>query len=326
MTSIGLERTAHRLGNPSWLFEGTGLDPAMGKFPPIVTADVFFRFASNLLEGIDDPAFHLDLARTRVPAFHPDLALGMRHCATLAQGLELLVRFNNRAYAFTRYSIIENGTDYTVRLHPKTARSPIDFLLENGIANLVRHIRQFRGTEPEEAEVSFAHRPLFDEGLYLQALGCHTRFHAAHTQVTIPATWASETNLNYDPVIWFISNLRVDSEIGFFDRSGKVQALQVLIREMRGKDGKPPKLEEVARRSGLPPRSFNRVLQNEGTTFRELVETVQKNRARELLCDPQLPVSSISDMLGFSEQSSFGRSFRRWFGSSPSEFRNRFRP
>ncbi|MGE0867576.1 MAG: helix-turn-helix domain-containing protein [Kofleriaceae bacterium] len=39
--------------------------------------------------------------------------------------------------------------------------------------------------------------------------------------------------------------------------------------------------------------------------------------------EPNLALTEIAYLLGFSENSAFTRAFQRWFGAAPSQFRSR---
>jgi len=71
----------------------------------------------------------------------------------------------------------------------------------------------------------------------------------------------------------------------------------------------------------MSPRTLQRKLAAEDTTFRKLVETVRQELAVSYLADARFTLVEISYLIGFSEQSSFSRAFKRWTGSTPQEFR-----
>ena len=80
-------------------------------------------------------------------------------------------------------------------------------------------------------------------------------------------------------------------------------------------------LESVARALCMSARSLQRRLQDRGTSFNLLVDTARREAALELVLDPTITVSDIAVRVGFSEPSAFDRAFRRWTGSSPSNYR-----
>jgi AraC-like DNA-binding protein len=79
--------------------------------------------------------------------------------------------------------------------------------------------------------------------------------------------------------------------------------------------------EEVARTLNVSVRTLQRKLVATGTTFREVSETVRGRLAQGYLTDPKVSIAEVAFLLGFSEQSSFNRAFRRWTGESPGRWR-----
>ena len=76
-------------------------------------------------------------------------------------------------------------------------------------------------------------------------------------------------------------------------------------------------LENVARSLKLSPRSLQRQLKDEGATFGDLVDGWRRERALALVTHTRLPLSEVSEVLGYSEQSVFTKAFRRWYGGTP---------
>ncbi|SMB21955.1 putative transcriptional regulator [Sterolibacterium denitrificans] len=79
--------------------------------------------------------------------------------------------------------------------------------------------------------------------------------------------------------------------------------------------------ELIAPQLALSTRTLNRRLAEAGTSFRALGETVRRQRAEHLLANPAVSLAEISFMLGYQEQSTFQRAFKRWTGLTPGEFR-----
>ncbi|MFX7506842.1 helix-turn-helix domain-containing protein, partial [Acinetobacter baumannii] len=64
-------------------------------------------------------------------------------------------------------------------------------------------------------------------------------------------------------------------------------------------------LENVAHAMRMAPRSLQRQLRKEGTSFRDLVDGWRRERALAMVSNTRLPLSEISDVLGYAEQSVF---------------------
>lgn len=73
----------------------------------------------------------------------------------------------------------------------------------------------------------------------------------------------------------------------------------------------------------LHERSLHRRLTEYGQTFEAIVETVRRDKVQGLLAQQQLTMLEISELLGYRDQSSFNRAFKRWFGITPRQHANR---
>jgi AraC-like DNA-binding protein len=80
---------------------------------------------------------------------------------------------------------------------------------------------------------------------------------------------------------------------------------------------------DVARALNVSVRTLQRRLVETGTTFREVSDGVRGRLAEGYLADRAVSISEVAFLLGFSEQSSFNRAFRRWTGESPGRWRRR---
>ncbi len=66
---------------------------------------------------------------------------------------------------------------------------------------------------------------------------------------------------------------------------------------------------------------MQRRLCEESTTYSGVVENVRMETATRLPRDTRASLSEIAADLGYSTQGNFTRSFRRWAGVTPTEFR-----
>lgn len=82
-----------------------------------------------------------------------------------------------------------------------------------------------------------------------------------------------------------------------------------------------PKLEQIASFANMSPRSLRRKLEEEGTTFTNVVLETKMNLAKELVVTAGLPIKVVAHQLGYSEPASFSKAYRRWWGLSPGQDR-----
>lgn len=82
-------------------------------------------------------------------------------------------------------------------------------------------------------------------------------------------------------------------------------------------------LDWIAANLRMHPRTLQRALVAEGTTFRDLLREATMEMARHLLSHTHIPIAEISAMLGYRNQSAFSRAFEQAFGTPPSSLRRK---
>jgi transcriptional regulator GlxA family with amidase domain len=107
-------------------------------------------------------------------------------------------------------------------------------------------------------------------------------------------------------------------------RREPLREVQQWITEHPGAD---LSVESLAARAALSPRHFARAFQAEtGTTPGRYVDRVRLEHARRLLEDSTDGVEEISRVSGYGTPEAMRRAFVRALGTSPAEYRRRFRP
>ena len=102
-----------------------------------------------------------------------------------------------------------------------------------------------------------------------------------------------------------------------------------LLDEIRGIISKelasgPPRKAKVACLLNVSPKTLQRRLRDNGINYNELVESVRKSEAKTYLANPNVSIAETSYLLGFSEPNSFYRAFKRWFGMTPTIYREKY--
>jgi len=90
-----------------------------------------------------------------------------------------------------------------------------------------------------------------------------------------------------------------------------------LIRDIAN----PPTLTALAELLEISDRSLRRQLQDQGISFRGLLDELRMQIALKYLRTTKLANEDIALALGFSDAANFRRAFRRWTDRSPSEIR-----
>ncbi|MFI9538085.1 helix-turn-helix domain-containing protein [Nocardia fusca] len=109
-------------------------------------------------------------------------------------------------------------------------------------------------------------------------------------------------------------------------RRGRSTSIAERVRSaMLGTLATTPSITTLADARHVDPRTLRRQLAAEGTSFRTITNEVRKTRAIQLLSTGGLSVNQVAAKLGYADQASFTRAFKRWTGTTPSAYAARAR-
>lgn len=86
-----------------------------------------------------------------------------------------------------------------------------------------------------------------------------------------------------------------------------------------------PELAETAAALRLTPRTLNRKLEEEGSSFRAIKDALRRDLALTRIAKTRQPLADLAADLGYADASAFYRAFIGWTGLSPSAYRRRLR-
>jgi AraC-like DNA-binding protein len=240
---------------------------------------------------------------------------------TLGEALRQAVRFLGLWTDDPGVELREDGTllvEYRTKFEDRLG---VRFATEATHAEFLNAARLSTGQHIVPLEVRFEHIGPRDPAPHEAFFGCKVCFRADTTAMVF-----RQEDLA-------LPLPKADAQLGEYLRSIAGQALakrggddpspldriRTLIAEelQRGVPGQ----EQVAKLLGMSERTLRRRLEEEGTSFREVLDETRAHLARSYVADQRIPLSEVAFLLGFSEPSAFHRAFKRWTGTTPSTFR-----
>ena len=82
-----------------------------------------------------------------------------------------------------------------------------------------------------------------------------------------------------------------------------------------------PTVERAARAFNMSRRTLARKLEREGTSFRNVLDDTRRRLALRYIVERDIGVTEMAFLLGFTQAGAFYRAFKRWTGSTPTEYR-----
>jgi AraC-like DNA-binding protein len=149
-------------------------------------------------------------------------------------------------------------------------------------------------------------------------------FGAAHAAIVFPVADLARPLPGADPDTYAKALRDLENMEGASDSNLIGNKVRRLLHRMfiagSGPDGID--LQRIAQLFELHPRTLNRRLRVEGTTFNALLAETRYDIARQLLRDTHLQAADIAFILGYAETASFNHAFRRWSGTNATEWRS----
>lgn len=81
-------------------------------------------------------------------------------------------------------------------------------------------------------------------------------------------------------------------------------------------------IDDVAGALAITPRTLQRRLKDEGTTFQKILNALREDLARHYLTNTRYSSAEISFLLGYDDPNSFFRAFHAWTGQTPEAVRD----
>lgn len=164
------------------------------------------------------------------------------------------------------------------------------------------------------------HPPLAPVATYTDFFDADVRFDQDAAVLRAPANMLSTPVHGGNETLRTITMSYLDAQAA---GPGQTRATQVRRTLSRSMGTTPLRIETVAGVLRLHPRTLQRQLAAEGTTFESVVDDVRRETALRLLTRTDMPLSQVTAMVGLSEQSALTRAAHRWFGETPTAARRR---
>ena len=316
----GFEATVRRLGgDPAPFLARVGLRAADLQDPSRwITLKGFLRLLDLASRGLDEPAFGVALARGRDLAYLGPLLLMAQHSEDVGAALHNISRyigFQNTSHR-TAFDI---GPQTCIRSFemPRDLRRLGDQFIEASLVSTQRLVSHLIGEDAPVLWYSVRHAPLRPLERYTAELGVPIRFEQDLDGAVFDRDLAARRIPNRDPnlqkfVMDYLDERFVPAEHEVVSATRNL--IEALIPSGRAK------VETVAERLALHPRTLQRRLTEHGLSFSRLLEEQRKAMAERLLREGNLPLGNVADFLGYAEQSAFNHAFERWHGVAPSRW------
>jgi AraC-like DNA-binding protein len=167
----------------------------------------------------------------------------------------------------------------------------------------------------------FIHEPPEDMTLHRRLFGSGLAFERQETALLLPRTLLELPLVAADAGLANLLEKHAAARMSSLKRGMSLpDRVREILRQQLG-NGRIT-ADDLAAQLGMSSRTLQRRLAADGGNgFARVLESVQREVAVRALGDSRLSVRQVSRLAGFATGQAFHRAFRRWTGSTPSEFR-----
>jgi AraC-like DNA-binding protein len=168
-------------------------------------------------------------------------------------------------------------------------------------------------------EVRFPHQPFESEASYEARFPAPVTFQAERAALVIPAADLNLPLSEHNAELHELALSHLAKQLPRPEMPLQVQVRRA-IEALLGTGSSS--YRQVASALYMHPRTLQRRLREEGTTFEAIKDDVRRDLAQRYLSQPEVPLTQVTALLDYSEQSALGRSCQRWFHDTPGRVRD----
>jgi AraC-like DNA-binding protein len=303
------------------IFHSAGLDPAKLKDPdarfPIDGMTRLWRLAAQVT---GDPYFGLKTAGFWHPTTLNALGYSWMASDSLRDALVRMARYGRIVTTVADMGLEEFDDHFAFNLRsslplPEVPAEAVDAAL----ATLVRMCRMSYGDDFNPLRIT-THRPAFDDpSRYQEYFRAPVEFSAGENVVYFSKDSLEAHLPTANPRLARINDQVITDYLAQFDKSSTATRVRAKLIDLLSAGNVTQ--QDVADSLHMSLRTLQRKLNDEKTSYKDLLDETRRELANQYLRESYLSVSEVTYLLGFSEPSNFARAFKRWTGHTPSQFR-----
>lgn len=301
------------------------LDADTAGWRPEVSAMQYSRVYQRVLAQVGDESFGLKPGVAVAPGAFRMMCYCVISCDNLGRAIQraaefYLTLFRDQTPLYASFSGSEARVGYREALAPGENR--VDTLDAYALSAWHRFFGWLTGRPLQLSRVEFAGDEPANPSRYRELFGC-------------PVLYRQPANLMvFDSACLRLPIVHTEQSVDDFIRTAPYQLLTMTperysrslvtrVRALIGHDfsGGFPGFERISRALNMSAPTLRRRLKKEGTSFQQIKDECRREAACKYLEQPDLPINTVAERLGFTDPSAFHRAFKKWTGVTPGAWR-----
>lgn len=302
------------------VLQGTGLvkEDLQGEKSQ-VNVDQAYKVWDRVEKLIADPGFGIYCGANAHPTVFGAMGMLFMACDSVKQSLHYLERYSYCLSNLGRFSVERQSHYYCLSMnHWAEFATPVRISMSAALACVVKLLR-FQTLDIGLVQVSLSCEKPKDPKVFTDYFKCDVLFDQPADFLKFDRRRISTSLVTANRKIVKQLEKQVIEELSLLQRVDLSAQVYSKLCELLPKG--LASQERIAREMNMSVRKLQGQLKQERTTYKAIAEYVRQGLAIEYMSDDRISLSEVAYRIGFSNASNFSRTFKRWYGASPSEFR-----
>lgn len=266
------------------------------------------------------PDIGLKIGQTIAPDSKGILASWVSQAHTLGEAFEIFLKNISLMNPSEKWLIDERNLHVTLTLINTNSQRYPTSATERSMSAMVSWARALSAHPIPLTRASFTFVAPAHAHMFTPIFGERIQFEADKNSLTFDKKLLKLPVLSSNKLLKSLLEERARTVLSrLSDDASLVDKVALLIRNAIT-EGQTISNAEVCQILAKSRQTLYRQLKSEGADFRALYDQVRKEQAVELLANEKASISGISLQLGFKDESSFYKAFKRWTGMSPKNY------
>jgi AraC-like DNA-binding protein len=267
------------------------------------------------LQHTQDPLLGLHLGEEIGLGVLGILGYLMQSCRTLQEAVVILCKYNSLHSTMLKYVLEESGTTIVIRYepailwqhqYPESVRQSIELAM----SVMIRIFNVLSGKKifPVRVELAYPARAIPEYERIFQSV---IEFNAAKHGLVFQNDDLKTAIISYDKSLFTFFSDTLEQKLqalkGHSEFSARIKHMVIVDFK-----GRVPSIEIAASHLNMTPRSIQRKLNEEQTSYRHIATILKKELAESILNTQQFRVGEIAAILGYSDSSAFRKAQKKW--------------
>ncbi len=242
------------------------------------------------------------------------------HSKNIGETLQKLCKYYPLIGATLKPVLAETKNRYKLSFYIKDGSEWLHlgkYQSEIHLSSAISLLNKVASTKITPEYATFRHEQPIDISEYKRIFGEKLYFGEEENAVIFSKEALEIETIHQNPSLLKIFEAEAEKSLGLYFHGGIKDEVAGLI--LASMDGFEFSLQDVAAKMGIHPRSLQKKLQDDNTSFAAILSEVRQKLSLHYL-SKGADATTIAVCLGYSELSAFLRAFKKWYGMSPREY------